>query len=253
MYFLFLGIIYIKLKPLGCDDMLYEVEQSIFDINPNIICGIIIGKDLKNSKTLEKDKKRLRAAENSMRENFKVDQVRELPNVARYRDIMKTAGINPNRFPPSVEAMFKRILKGGQLPFINALVDLCNAISIEQVISLGAHDLIDIHDDLKVRFSREGDQFLPFGASEYENVDIGEIVFTSGNIVQTRKWIWRQRELGKTTIDSKDIFFQLVGFKDNEESIYNAMADIGEVIVERFNGSCEQYMVDQNNKGIQFF
>ncbi|SET82787.1 B3/4 domain-containing protein, partial [Natronincola peptidivorans] len=42
------------------------------------------------------------------------------------------------------------------MPLINALVDLCNAVSIEQCISLGAHDLKDIHEDLEVRFSREG-------------------------------------------------------------------------------------------------
>lgn len=232
--------------------MLYTVDPSIFDINPNIICGIIIGKNIKNSESLKEDRERLRAAEDHMRKNYEVDQVRELPNVARYRDIMKSAGMNPNRFPPSVEAMFKRILKGGQLPFINALVDMCNAISIEQVISLGAHDLIDIHDDLEVRFSKEGDQFLPFGAMEYEEVDPGEIVFTSGNIVQTRKWIWRQSECGKTTIDSKNIFFQLVGFEDHRESIDNAMSDIEKIIVERFSGNCCQYIVDKNNNSIEF-
>ena len=50
------------------------------------------------------------------------DQVRELANIASYRDLMKFR-VNPNKFPPSVEAMVKRILKGGQLPTINALVD----------------------------------------------------------------------------------------------------------------------------------
>lgn len=232
--------------------MFYTVDKTIFDINPNIIIGIIVGKDLNNSKSLEEDKNRLRAAEDKMRETFRVEQVRELPNIAYYRDIMKKAGINPNRFPPSVEAMFKRILKGGQLPCINALVDLCNAISIEQVISLGAHDLKDIKNDLEVRFSREGDKFLPFGASEYENVEQDEIVFTSGNIVQTRKWIWRQSELGKTTIDSSDIFFQLVGFKENEESLYNAMTDIEEIVLHRFYGSCDKYIVNLKNNYIKF-
>jgi DNA/RNA-binding domain of Phe-tRNA-synthetase-like protein len=233
--------------------MLYTVDKAVFDLNQDIICGILIGKNLKISHTTEDDEKRLRDAENKMRENFKVEQVRELSNVTRYRDIMRKANINPNKFPPSVEAMFKRILKGGKLPTINALVDLCNAVSIEQIISLGAHDLIDIRDDLEVRFSKEGDIFLPFGASEYEKVDEGEMVFASGNKVQTRKWIWRQSELGKTTVDSKDIFFQLVGFKGDEEStIYKAMDDIEKLIIERFEGECKKYIVDIDNNYIEF-
>ncbi len=43
--------------------------------------------------------------------------------------------------------------------------DLSNAVSIERIISLGAHDLNDIHENLEVRFSKNGDVFLPFGAT----------------------------------------------------------------------------------------
>lgn len=235
------------------NDMRYIVDKAVFDINPEVKFGIIIGKNIKNSETKSEDGLRLRNAESKMREVIHGDKVREIPNVSCYREIMTKSGINPNKFPPSVEAMFKRILKGGQLPFINALVDLCNAVSIEQVISLGAHDLKDIQEDLQVRFSREGDRFLPFGAADYERVDEGELVFTSGNVVQTRKWIWRQSELGKTTIQSKNIFFQLVGFDVNEgATLYKAMEDIENLIVDRFEGSCDKYIVDINNTYINF-
>ncbi|MDR3573858.1 MAG: phenylalanine--tRNA ligase beta subunit-related protein [Anaerolineaceae bacterium] len=233
--------------------MRYSVDTSVFEINPDIKFGVLIGKNIKNSATMPDDEDRLREAEKRMRENYQADQVRELLNVSLYRDFMTNAGINPNRFPPSVEAMFKRILKGGALPVINALVDLCNAVSIEQMISLGAHDLNDIQEDLEVRFGKEGDLFLPFGAAEYEAVDKGELVFASGNVVQTRKWIWRQSELGKTTIDSKEIFFQLVGFDDDKGAALNkAMEDIERLVTDRFRGSCEKYIVDLNHRTIDF-
>ncbi len=233
--------------------MRYSVDPAIFDLHPDVKFGILVGKNIKNSETTVEDEARMRNAEGRMRETFQASQVRELPNVALYRDIMTKAGINPNKFPPSVEAMFKRILKGGQLPVINALVDLCNAVSIEQVISLGAHDLCDIHEDLAVGFSKRGDRFLPFGAEEYEAVEEGELVFTSGNTVQTRKWVWRQSELGKTTTDSNEIFFQLVGFDDGQESTLNkAMDDIEQLVLNRFQGVCKKYIVDINNPSIEF-
>lgn len=233
--------------------MHYTVDKSVFDLSPDIKFGILIGKNLKNSETSPEDEARLRNAENRLRETIQVDELRNLPNISFYREVMTKAGINPNKFPTSVEAMLKRILKGGQLPIINALVDLCNAVSIEYLITLGAHDLIDIHEDLEVRFSRGDDIFLPFGASEYEKVDEGELVFTSGNVVQTRKWIWRQSELGKTTIESKDIFFQLVGNgSDEDASLYKAMEDIESLVAERFEGTCQKYIVDSNNRCISF-
>jgi DNA/RNA-binding domain of Phe-tRNA-synthetase-like protein len=233
--------------------MRYSVDTSVLSIDANVKFGILIGKNIKNSETMQADEERLRAAEGKMRECYQADMVRELQNVCNYREFMTKAGINPNKFPPSVEAMFKRILKGGQLPVINALVDVCNAVSIEQVISLGAHDLSDIHEDLEVRFSKSGDIFLPFGATEYENVDEGELVFTSGNTVQTRKWVWRQSELGKTTVNSKEIFFQLVGFDDKKDSpLYEAMAAIENLIENRFQGTCKKHIVDINNRFIDF-
>ncbi|MFA9424425.1 MAG: B3/4 domain-containing protein, partial [Sedimentibacter sp.] len=227
--------------------------KAVFDLNPNIKFGILVGKDIVNSETTAEDEERLRKAENKMREEIKPEKLRELNNVALYRDVMIKSGINPNKYPPSVEAMFKRIIKGGQLPIINALVDLCNAVSVEQGISLGGHDLNDIHEDLEVRYSKEKDIFLPFGGKEYEDVPEGELVFASGNVVQTLKWVWRQSELGKLTNESNNIFFQLVGFEYNEGStLYKAMDDIEKLVVDRFHGSCKRYIVDICNPSIEF-
>ena len=233
--------------------MKYSVDKLVFDINPDLKFGIIIGKGLNNSETTAQDEARLRAAEDNMRIKIKPEEIRELRNVSLYRDIMTKAGINPNKYMASVEAMYKRIIKGGQLPIINALVDLCNAVAVEEIISLGAHNLDDIKEDLEVRFSREGDVFLPFGETEYEDVEPGEIVFTSGNVVQTRKWLWRQSELGKTDLDSNYIVFQLVGFGgDDDRSLERAIASIEELVRNRFGGTYQTFMVDKDNPGIEF-
>ena len=233
--------------------MKYTIDKSVFELNPDIKFGILIGSNIKNSSTRPEDEERLRRAEDKMRQEVKADEIRNLNNVRLYREVVMKSGINPNKYLPSVEAMFKRIVKGGQLPVINALVDLCNAVSIEQGISLGGHDLIDIHEDLEVRYSRKGDIFLPFGSETYEDVEENELIFTSGNIVQTYKWLWRQSELGKLTLDSSDVFFQLVGF-DYEEgsSLFEAMRDIEQLVINRFQGSCRKYLVDINNQSIEF-
>lgn len=233
--------------------MKYIIDKSVFELNPSIKFGIIIGNNIKNSNTTQEDEERLRKAESKMRDEIKQEEIRSLHNVSLYREVMQKSGINPNKYPASVEAMFKRIIKGGQLPVINALVDLCNAVSVENVISLGGHDLKDIHEDLEVRYSRKGDVFLPFGSENYEDVLEGELVFTSGNIVQTLKWVWRQSELGKVTLDSSDVFFQLVAFEYEEgSSLYEAMNQIEELVSNRFQGTCRKYLVDINNPSIEF-
>lgn len=233
--------------------MKYSVDQSVFDLNGDVRFGIIIGKNLKNTETLPGETERLRKAEEKLREEVKIENLRETPMVKKYRDMMIAAGINPNRFPPSIEAMLKRVLKGSKLPAINSLVDLCNAISLENLISLGGHNLADINNDLMVRFSNGDDVFLPFGQTEYEKVDDHELVFTSGNVVQTRKWIWRQSEFGKVELDSKDIFFQLVGFENDENGpLKKSMDSIIELIENKFGGEYTEYILDKNNREIEF-
>jgi len=147
----------------------------------------------------------------------------------------------------------KRVLKGGQLPAINSLVDLCNAISIENQVSLGGHDLADIHDALSVCFTKGNEKFLPFGAAEYEPVEEGELVFTSGDVVQTRKWVWRQSELGKMTLDTTDVFFQLTGFDDAPDSpLSKALDSLEETLKEKFGVTSQRFIVKQENPEIEF-
>lgn len=43
----------------------------------------------------------------------------------------------------------------------------------------------------------KNDLFIPFGSTEYDNPEVGEAVYASGNEIRTRRWTWRQGENGK--------------------------------------------------------
>jgi DNA/RNA-binding domain of Phe-tRNA-synthetase-like protein len=229
--------------------MKYEVSTFVFDRLPEVKFGIIIGEGLKNSNTTEEDSRILSEAEESLKEKINPSEIKTHAGVAIYRDALRAVEINPNKYMNSVEAMSKRVVKGGALPRINALVDRVNAISLKYIISLGGHDLKDIDDDLMVRLSEEGDRYLPFGQETFESVPAGELVFTSGNTVQTRQWLWRQSELGKVTLDSSRIFFQLVGF---DEKLDEAMDEVEALVKERFGGETRRYMVSKDQTEITF-
>lgn len=233
--------------------MKYTINPEVFGLNPNLRFGIIIAKDITNTETSPQETERLRNAEKNVRKIIKPEELRAQPIIKGYRLVLENAGINPNKFVNSMEAMMKRVLKGGQLPTINSLVDLCNAISIENQVSLGGHDLADIEDDLSVGFTKGTEKFLPFGAEEYEPVEAGELVFTSGKVVQTRKWVWRQSELGKMTLNTHDVFFQLVGFDDSPESpLIKSLDSLEEILKQKFKGTYKRYIVKPENSEIEF-
>ena len=106
------------------------------------------------------------------------------------------------------------------------------------MLPMGAHDLdIDIND-ISVRMSEKGDKFVPFGETEPEMLDIGEVVYATGNKVRTRRWTWRQSEYGKIKESSSYIFFPIDGFTDiNKDMVIDARNELSKLLKEVFD--CE--------------
>jgi DNA/RNA-binding domain of Phe-tRNA-synthetase-like protein len=88
-------------------------------------------------------------------------------------------------------------------------------MSIKYLLPMGAHDIDAASGDIMVRFSRQGDQFTPFGETAAEILEAGELIYSAGERVKTRRWIWRQSEEGKVTETSRNVFFPIDGFADH--------------------------------------
>jgi DNA/RNA-binding domain of Phe-tRNA-synthetase-like protein len=233
--------------------MHYSVNPWVFDNIENVVFGIIVAHNIENAQSDDSISNELMKVEDYYLDFFKDKNLKEIPAIKIYRDALVSVSINPNKYTNSVEAMCKRISKGNRLPRINALVDICNTISLEEIISLGGHDLADIKEDLIVRKSIEGDKYLAFGEKEYEFVEKGELVFTSGHNIQTRQWLWRQSEIGKMTIDTKDVFFQIVGFKGEQYFRFEqTLEKLERALTTIFGARIQKHIVDKENNKIEF-
>lgn len=235
--------------------MRFYVDDKFFEIVPNAVFGIVIAKGIDN-RTYPKEIKSL-LDENiaSCEEYYGGKKVKEEKEVTCYRDAMREMGFNPNKYMCSIEALLTRISKKKGFPTINPIVDLGNAISIKHKVPLGAHDINSNQGDFCVRPATEKDTFRPFGAGEDEldNPEVGEIVYASGNSIRTRRWTWRQSEIGKITEEVTDVFFPIDGFAgENEDEILAARDELAKKIEEIFGVKTEVGWVDINNKFIEF-
>lgn len=80
-----------------------------------------------------------------------------------------------------------------------------------------------------------------------------ELIYSVGNKVKTRRWIWRQSEQGKITEESKNIFFPIDGFKDkNYDNVINARDELAEILKKNFNCEIKVGFVDINNTEFEF-
>lgn len=231
--------------------MKYRIAESVLEKEPNIVVYLLDATGLTNQLSDAHDEHLLRDAEQALRLQYGESDVRQLPEVVLYRQLLERTGTNPNRFPASIEAMVKRILKGASLPLINRIVDRGNAVSLTHLISLGAHDKRDIHEDLELRFSKEGDCFLPLGEQEEELVPAGELVFASGPVVQTRKGFWRQSDFGKTTLTSTDLYFHVVSFSSLREQNEKVLEGLKQIITD-CGGTYQSFYLDQDQPEVEW-
>lgn len=229
--------------------MQFIVSEDIFEKLPNACFGCVAvqGADNREKRQAIED---LLAA-NVARCEAELDglKVKELPDILYYRDAFRAVGINPNKFMCSIESLLTRIAKKKGFPAINGLVDLGNAVSVGCRIPIGAHDIDSFADGtLELRPAGPEDTFVAFGETETETPDPGEPVYVSGHTVRTRRWAWRQSEIGKITEDTTSVFFPIDGFTDvNLPEVLRARDEIAALLKQHFGCTAEVGLVDREH------
>ncbi|MDY4573762.1 MAG: phenylalanine--tRNA ligase beta subunit-related protein [Intestinibacter sp.] len=230
--------------------MKFIVEKEVFDKLDDVCFGIVVAKGIDNTQKIEKIQNLLETGIKANEEKYEGKKVKESEEVACYREAFRALGINPNKFMSSIEAMLTRVSKKKGLPSINPIVDIGNAMSLKYYLPMGAHDIDTIMpQDVEVRFSREGDKFIPFGETEAEVLDAGELVYAVGDKVRTRRWIWRQSEEGKIVESTKNIFFPIDGFKNsNYDNLMAAREELASLLKEIFDCEIKIGFIDKDNR-----
>lgn len=232
--------------------MKFVVEKEIFEKLPNACFGVVMAKGIDNGKAYPEIDQFLEESIKAAEQRFEGKKVKEDPDILPYREAFRALNINPNKYLCSIEALFTRIAKGKGMPHINPVVDLGNAVSLKYTLPMGAHDLGGSSEDICIRLARPDDTFLAFGAETEETPDPGEVVYSVGQQVRTRRWTWRQSEHGKITPDSTDIFFPIDGFTDFNRDRVLAARDELQALVGKIWG-CETTvgLVDAENPSME--
>jgi DNA/RNA-binding domain of Phe-tRNA-synthetase-like protein len=85
-------------------------------------------------------------------------------DVGPARALYRRFGIDPTRVRPSSEALLRRLKKGEDLPRVNSLVDVANALSVQLQVPVGLYDLGKAKGgDLVVRLGADGESYTGIG------------------------------------------------------------------------------------------
>ena len=228
--------------------MKFKVSKDFFEKVPNAYFGVIIVKNFDNKRDNEKIKNMLSENMQEALEKLKDVKVKEEPYIIPYREAFKAIDINPNKYMCSIEALLTRLSKGKDLPSINPIVDLGNALSVKYRLPIGVHDIDNFKGDIEIRKGKETDTFVPFGGGDIEHPEENEYVYVSGGEVKTRKWTWRQGEKSKIIEESTNLFIPIDGFIENKKEVLKLQKEMIDFLKENYDVEIESGIVDSDHQ-----
>ena len=93
--------------------MKFIVTPEIFEKLPNMYVGVVVAHGINNQTSYPHTSQMLEKYEKLAQDKFTGVNVKQHPEIVPYREAFRKIGINPNKNPCSVEAMFKTILRCG--------------------------------------------------------------------------------------------------------------------------------------------
>ena len=223
------------------------IDQEVFDRFPGFRRGLIIVSNIENAisddviSTTLNDEMAKKAGVNLVDHEF----------VKAWDGVYQNLGVNPNKFPPSIKSLLKRVAKSGSFPFINSIVALFNYISIKYLIPCGGDDTETIEGDLRLGFSKGYEVFVPLGSEAKETPDAGEVIYYDDKAlnVMCRRWNWRNGDFTKIQESTKKLVINIDGISPVPRSVIEEARDeLAALLKDRCKATLTTDLLDVNKR-----
>lgn len=188
---------------------LLRLDPAVEERFPTYRGLVLIASDLTNASSDEQSLALLREAEAHARRAFAATRPADHPHLAAWREAFRAFGVKPQRMMNSAEALITRVVKGGELPAVNRLVDAYNAVSVRFVVPCGGEDLDRVAGPVTLKFADGTEDFetVKDGASFTDHPAPGEVVWADEAGVTCRAWNWRQGTRTRLTEGTTSAYF----------------------------------------------
>jgi len=188
----------------------FRYHPDILQRFPNITGGVLIADGMVNCESPEPLLERYHSEQHSTITRIGSTPLSELKTLAAWRSAFRAFGVNPTRYRSAVEALLRRLTKKGDIPSINAVVDICNLISIRYWVPVAAFDTRDITGPIMVQFADGSENFTPLFQEVPEHPYPDEVIFADDvKLVVARRWCWRQSNESATQFKTTGAVFTI--------------------------------------------
>jgi DNA/RNA-binding domain of Phe-tRNA-synthetase-like protein len=137
-----------------------KVSSELSHLVPGFKIGVIHYKNITVSDSPQMLKGRLRLFQESLFFELENKNVNELDGINEWRQVFKATGKDPNRYRPSVEALYRRIQKQNYLDSVQSAIDVNNFFSLQYQVPIGIYDSNKISSDITLRIGRPEEEYI---------------------------------------------------------------------------------------------
>lgn len=184
--------------------MLLRISPEILRNFSGFKLGIISACGIDNTRSDNQVKQMLQEQQEVIK---KIDKqiLLEHPYLVSWRNAYKKFGSNPKEYPPSVDNMVQRIIKGNEIRSISTVVDLYNFISLKYLLPLGGEDIDAVLGNIVLTIAGNDEKPVKVLGDAQEKAPVpGEVIYKDDLSTICRRFNWRGVERTKVTSDTKN-------------------------------------------------
>ncbi|MDR3232021.1 MAG: hypothetical protein LBT65_11325 [Synergistaceae bacterium] len=234
--------------------MKIEIAPEVFSAFPGYVRHVVVAKGVDNTGSNAELEDLLLDAQRRVREDDAFADLKTHPLIASWRDAFQSFGVNPNKCPPSIANLIKRVRGGKDLPCVNTLVAIFNILSMKYVLPAGGDDLDAVRGDIRLMPALGRENYTPLGSPDQRETPIpGEIVLldTGNEEVFCRAWCWKNGDVSKIETGTRRVAINIDALPPMSADTGRAAAEETLSLVGRFcGGSHALYRLDATNCSI---
>ncbi len=227
------------------------IEDALFDLFPEFCRCLVIVKSIENHEENPEVDDLFRARLEKSAQSIQIDD----PRLEAWNQAHRQFESNPNKYPPSIKSLVKRVLKSPDLPFINSVVALFNYISLKYCLPCGGDDLAAIEGNLVLGIARGDESFRGLGATKTETPKPGEVIYydSANKNVMCRRWNWRNGDDTKITATSQGIVINIDCLPPiPSDTGFEARDELADLLTKHCSANLRVDYLDYQNRETEF-
>ena len=225
----------------------FIIEKDFLEIFPDAKIGILVCSGIDNH---IKDENRyadyLAEARREAAKHILNPEFTENPIIRTWRDAFYKFKTKKGA-RCSIEALLKRVSKGGEIGCINPLVDIYNGISLKYGVPVGGEDIDKFQGDNRLTVADGSEEFITYGSDKSEPPYPGEVVYKDDAGAICRCFNWRESVRTMLTEDTVNAFMCIETVAGERDDVLDAALDELKALIEKeLGGMVEKHILTKD-------